>query len=64
MSQDESQRTYAYYAKHQAVPDKLAISDDSIKRILEYMVDVGDFKEPPAPSKYIDRGYWEKATRS
>jgi hypothetical protein len=46
-----------------AVPERLAISDDAIQRVLAWMVEVGDFKEAPAPGKYVDRSYLEKATR-
>jgi hypothetical protein len=31
--------------------------------VLEWMVEVGDFNAPPPPSKYVDRGYLEKATQ-
>jgi ABC-type nitrate/sulfonate/bicarbonate transport system substrate-binding protein len=59
----EAEKTYDLYMRHKAVPERLAISDEAIERVLAWMVEVGDFKDAPPPAKYVDRGYWEKATR-
>jgi NitT/TauT family transport system substrate-binding protein len=59
----EAEKTYDLYMRHKAVPERLAISDEAIERVLAWMVEIDEFKQAPPPSKYVDRTYWEKATR-
>jgi len=59
----EAEKTYDLYMRHKAVPQRLAISDEAIERVLAWMVEIDEFKQAPPPGRYVDRTYWEKATR-
>jgi NitT/TauT family transport system substrate-binding protein len=58
-----AEKTYDLIIKTKAYIPKLEPREASINRIMEYMVDVGDFQTPPPASKFIDRSYWQKATQ-